>query len=949
MIDGSNTTEEYPFFKGGGTMGKITREHDWSKTLLGIPSAWPQSLQTSLSIVLNSIQPMVVLWGEENTCIFNDAYRSISSISSNAEAVMGKSAEALWGSDWDLIKPLIQQIKTYGEVIDEDRHFQEIYTLNGPDAAWSANYSPIYGENQAISGVLVSWFEKFSKNHQDTEIKSRTQYELDESEMHLQLLRDTVPAMIFYIDNEQRYLSYNQVFRSWFGVGPTDAIGKTVREFLGEAAYEKVGPRLDVAYSGVQERYELFAPSRMGVPRWLDIVYTPHKNTEGQVVGVIVHATDVTKSKQTEISLRQSEARFRALIEEAPVATCLFTGRELTIEIANELMLGVWGKDRSVIGQTLENGVPELKGQPFLDILDKVFTTGIEYSDTAAPAELEVNGILNTYYFNFTYKPLFNENGEVYGIMDMAVDVTEQVLIRKRVEENERKLRTLIQSAPPAIGMFVGRELIIESPNRPFSDTIGRGNDIEGKSLKALMPELEQQPFLDLLDNVFTTGEMFQADSAKLQVLKDGNLEEKYFNVTFSPLFDEEGNVYAIIDVSVDVTDYVIAKEGIEAKEKELRDLINAAPVGICVVSNAPVKIEEVNDRFLQILGIKGEQLIGKPDWMLFGDMAQIFERELDILLKSGVKHITEEQQIKILRNDAEESIFITFEYVPLLDSNSDISKVMIIAIEMTHQVQMRKEIEKAVTERTKELATSNISLQRSNNELEQFAYIASHDLQEPVRKINTFVGMLEDNLGTINGKSRIYIDKIKSSTGRMEILIRDVLALSIVSRNAGLLTSVDLQAVLREVENENELQISQKQAVIEYSDLPVIKAIPSQMLQLFSNLVSNALKYSHKHIRPVIKISSSKLKNADLKNYTQLSLQKKYYKIEVSDNGIGFDKQHAERIFKIFQRLHAKNEFEGTGIGLSICQKIVHNHGGEIMAASEPGAGAVFIIILPY
>lgn len=941
-----NTYRMERFLKSGGDTGRLISQLDWTLSPIGTVSGWPQSLRTALTLLLNAKVPMALLWGQDNTCFYNDAYARM--VTTPIADMIGRPASSIWEKDWPTIEPLLEKLKTDGGPVHDQSSTCTIRTGAGGSALLSADFVPIFNETEEVDGIAVTFFENNIKNPQDLSIQNDSQFQLNQSEIHLQLLRDTVPAMIFYLDRGQRYQSYNKVFSDWFGVPSPDAIGKTVREFLGEAAYESVCPHLDIAYSGTPERYELFAPSRMGVPRWLDIVYTPHKDDEGEVQGLIVHATDITKSKLTEISLRESEARFKDLIEHAPVATCLFSGKEMTIELANEIMLTMWGKDRSVIGKTLESGVPELVGQPFLDILDRVYATGVPYSETAAAANLEVNGVLSTYYYNFTYKPLFNEYGEVYGIMDMAIDVTEQVMIRKRIEESERKLRTLIQSAPPAIGMFVGRELIIESPNQAFKDTIGRGDDIEGKSLKSLMPELEQQPFLALLENVFTTGELFHTDSAKLQVLRGGKLEDKYFNITFSPLFDETGNVYAIIDVSVDVTDTVLAKQKVEAKEKELRDLIIAAPVGICVVSGPSTQVVEVNQRFLEITGTYKSKEPGSGNVILSGDLLTVFEKEVGNVINSGLKHATEEQKMEVLRNGRQEIIFINFEYVPLLDAANMVNKVMIIAIEVTQQVQQRQEIEKAVNLRTKELADLNINLQRSNNELEQFAYIASHDLQEPVRKINTFIGMLESSLDGLNGKSKSYFDKIKGATLRMEALIRDVLAFSIASQNEGRVADVDLQAILREVENENELQITAKQAVLDYSDLPTLKAIPSQMIQLFSNLISNSLKYTAEGKRPIVKISASRLKSDEYKMYSQLVPYVKYDKIEVADNGIGFDQQHAERIFKIFQRLHGKNEFEGTGIGLSICQKIVHNHSGDIKAFPGINGGALFVIVLP-
>ena len=247
--------------------------------------------------------------------------------------------------------------------------------------------------------------------------------------------------MIFYLDGEQRYKSYNETFMQWFNVGETEAIGKTVKEFIGEQAYQKVLPHLTVAYMGQQEKYELQTPSRLGGSRWLSIVYTPHKTADGNVLGVIVHATDITNSKQSEMALRESEARFRSLIEEAPVATCLLVGKEMKIALANEKMLSYWGKDENIIGMPLVFAVPELKGQPYLEILDNVFATGKTHEARSSFAQLQIEGELKGFYFDYTYKPIFDADGSVYGIMNMAIDVTAQVLSRQQIEE-EVTLRT---------------------------------------------------------------------------------------------------------------------------------------------------------------------------------------------------------------------------------------------------------------------------------------------------------------------------------------------------------------------------------------------------------------------------------------------------------------------------------------------------------------------------
>ena len=266
----------------------------------------------------------------------------------------------------------------------------------------------------------------------------------------------------------------------------------------------------------------------------------------------------------------------------------------------------------------------------------------------------------------------------------------------------------------------------------------------------------------------------------------------------------------------------------------------------------------------------------------------------------------------------------------------------------MTHQVESRKKIEEAVIERTKELAESNLNLKRSNAELEQFAYIASHDLQEPVRKISIFTQMLELSLAEISQRSKELISKIYSSTDRMTNLIRDVLAYSTIAQATETFQAIDLNKIIDNVKAEFELQIEQKGAIVEISDLPVIKGSAMQMSQLFGNLLSNSLKFTRPGINPVIKIAGAVAKKENLAKHPILNVGKKYYHIQFSDNGIGFNTEDVERIFRIFQRLHGINEFEGTGIGLSICKKIVQSHDGHIAAAQGEDGGALFNIYLP-
>jgi PAS domain S-box-containing protein len=256
-------------------------------------------------------------------------------------------------------------------------------------------------------------------------------------------------------------------------------------------------------------------------------------------------------------------------------------------------------------------------------------------------------------------------------------------------------------------------------------------------------------------------------------------------------------------------------------------------------------------------------------------------------------------------------------------------------------QVLLTEELERKVAERTK-------SLQVSNNELEQFAHVSSHDLQEPLRKIRTFAELVKDNAyDRLDAVSQKYLDKINATAERMSNSLKALLNFTQLHREEKDV-EVDLAEIVSQVLIDLELIISQKRAVIMVEGLPVIKGIPIQMQQLFYNLLNNALKFTRPGTIPEIHISARLLVHEEILQLPQLNRYKEYFQVTVTDNGVGFDQQYAEQIFTIFQRLHSKSEFEGTGIGLSLVKKVIQNHHGQITATSQEGAGARFDFWLP-
>lgn len=251
------------------------------------------------------------------------------------------------------------------------------------------------------------------------------------------------------------------------------------------------------------------------------------------------------------------------------------------------------------------------------------------------------------------------------------------------------------------------------------------------------------------------------------------------------------------------------------------------------------------------------------------------------------------------------------------------------------------EELERRVEERTAQLEDTNLNLQRSNQELQDFAYVASHDLQEPLRKIQAFGNLLQEEYAKELGEGSDYLKRMRSAAARMSALIEDILSFSRVTTMARSFTKVNLSTVASEVLEDLETRISDTGATVEVGKLPTIEADEVQMRQLLQNLIANAIKFHKPDVKPVVTINAT----IEISQSSKI----KYCRIIIQDNGVGFDEKYLDRIFAVFQRLHTRDSYEGTGIGLAVCRKIVERHGGSITAESIPGKGASFIIDLPY
>ncbi len=292
--------------------------------------------------------------------------------------------------------------------------------------------------------------------------------------------------------------------------------------------------------------------------------------------------------------------------------------------------------------------------------------------------------------------------------------------------------------------------------------------------------------------------------------------------------------------------------------------------------------------------------------------------------------------EYEIIGGDKQRKIIETHAKV-LRDENNNAVKWIGTTRDVTTLRQYEMELQRKISE-----------LDRSNKDLEEFAYVASHDLQEPLRKISTFAARLMSKFGDeLGSEGKEYLVRMNAASVNMSSMIASLLEFSLLSRKNQPFKQCDLNEILKAVRTELELIIEETNSTIISEKLPVLEAIPSQMMQVFTNLISNAIKFRKAGMNPVIKIGCKKIDNTEENNY-RLTGSTDFYKITFEDNGIGFEAEYASKIFQIFQRLHGKAAYSGSGIGLAICKKIVDNHHGILFAESEPGKWTIFTMILP-
>ncbi len=532
---------------------------------------------------------------------------------------------------------------------------------------------------------------------------------------------------------------------------------------------------------------------------------------------------------------------------------------------------------------------------------------------------------------------------EVESANEELMSINSELQIRNdQLTEAEEYSDAIFEIMREAV-IVLNRDLIVRMANKAFYSIFRtRAEDTEDRQLYEIGNRQWDSPKLhDLLNKIAVDGIQFNG----LEVEHDfPGIGKKIMLINGRKITQKMQKKELILLAIEDITSQRMAQRVLEEREAWFKNIANNAPVMIWMTS-PDLSRNFFNTTWLVYTGHKEDEDLATK-WL-----EDVYAEDKANFLSIHTAAADAKRPFKVeyrLRRADGEYRWVLDMGKPAYSAEGRFTGYIGSIDEIHDKKLAREELEKKVQLRTNDLNELNKELQRSNSELQQFAYVASHDLQEPLRKILTFSDRLEQYAEQIPDGGKKFVEKISGSVKRMSALIEDLLNFSRISLKDQQFSQVNLNELLKVVLVDFDVTIKGKKAVLHVSVPHTIEAVPVQMTQLFHNLVSNALKFSKDNVQPVLSITANELSENDALQERGLDEGKHYIKITVADNGIGFDDEFKEQIFIIFQRLNEVQRYPGTGIGLALCKKIADNHRGKIYATSVEGSGAEFNVILP-
>jgi len=653
--------------------------------------------------------------------------------------------------------------------------------------------------------------------------------------------------------------------------------------------------------------------------------------------------------------------------DDLPLASALYTGPDFIVAMANEKMVGYVGES-NIIGRSADAVFGS--GNHAIPLFIKAAYQSATVIEAKALRRSKNTASEDDDYSNHLFRPIINERNEIQAILHEVLDGKENKRSQAKIEHQYQQLLSYFNESPVAIAILDREDLTFRLANPFYANLIGRNlKDIIDKPFLKVTPEIEGQGFDKMLLEVMDLKIPYNDNEVPVTLNRNGVEHTFYISLTCNPRFNEHNEVSGVSIVAIDMTEQVFQRKVLEETSTSLHGAIALANLGTWDI-DVKTGIFNYSERLRQWLGFSKEEVITE-------------EKSFEPIIPK-CRELVKSAIADAVKSDGTGSYDIEYEVVNKVDQSKRILhskgqtyfneiqeavKICGTISDVTHDRKVQRQLKNRVSEQTEELASSNDRLElankkmartlielelsnsnllRSNDELSQYAYVSSHDLQEPLRKIQIYSNLLNEE-EHLSSKAKINIDRINKSSARMRLLITDLLEFSRVIKSDKMLRPVDLNETIGNIITDFELAISESNAKITIEKLPKINAIALQMNQLFYNLIGNALKFRDHNKMARITITSKKLDVVEHHKYLIMPLpETDYYAIKIRDNGIGFDAKYAEQIFDVFKRLHPKEIYPGSGIGLALCRRIVTNHEGVLVVDSKPEEGATFTIILP-
>ncbi len=723
---------------------------------------------------------------------------------------------------------------------------------------------------------------------------------------------------------------YNDAYKHILGgAGHPHALGSSIRYTFKEA-WNVIRPILNRVMKGKPVWLENFMlpVNRHGCVEqcFFDLSYSPILQDNGDIGGVLALMIETTEKINTRRKLEETQEVLHLALDAAELATWdyypltgVFTadkrykewvgippGKEIDFDLTQSIIIE---KDRQRVQEALVKTLDYSSGG----------TLHIDY--TIQPPEKSRRIV------RAVGRAWFNEDRVAYRLSGTLQDLTEEVTSKKSIIKSEHNLRNIVLQAPVAMCVLKGPDYVVEIANEAMIELWGtRSEDVLNRPLFVGRPEAKGQGLEELLYQVYSTGERFSAHEKPMYLPRNGTMRLTYVNFIYEPLIETDGTILGVLAVATDVTDQVLARKKIEESEQHFRSLAETLPQLVWITDEKGVQLY-ASSRWMEYSGVEPT---GSVTWQQIvhpADMHAIKDVWNDSIA-TGCNYSADVR----LKNRGGEYRWHHVQAEPIRNEEGKIVKWIGAFTDIHDRKTITEKLELLVDERTAEL-------QRSNDDLQQFAHVASHDLKEPLRKIKTFANRLEDDDDSrLSDKGKHYLSKVYSASDRLFSMIDGVLKYSMIDAQEQPVEVVDLDKIIRNIEADLEVLIQSKNAVIKYNQLHQVEGFSILIYQLFYNLINNSLKFARSEEHVMISIQSRIVQHQNMD----------FVEVCITDNGIGFDQHQADRIFNPFTRLHSKDRYEGTGLGLALCKKIVLRHHGVINALGSKDKGATFTILLP-